>query len=62
MSLVGHLRASTRTLFGHAAVEAELDEELAAYVELLVAEKVRAGASPTTPSVPYSSRSEESTW
>src|SRR5205085_725807 len=35
-----------RNLAGRATVERELDEELRAYVDLLAAEKVAAGASP----------------
>ena len=41
------LRSLARQLFRRADVERDLDEELHAYVDLLAAEKIRAGASPT---------------
>ncbi len=46
MSIFSELRRSVRNVAGRAGVERELDEELRAYVELLVAEKIAAGASP----------------
>jgi predicted permease len=46
MSLLGQSRAGVRNLVNGKAVEAELDEELRSYVELLVAQKVKAGMDP----------------
>ena len=46
MSLVSRIRSAWRNLFSRAEVERDLDEELTAYVELLVEEKVRAGMPP----------------
>jgi predicted permease len=46
MSLFSQLRTAARNLSGHASVEAELNEELQTYVELLVAENVAKGMSP----------------
>ena len=46
MSLFSQFKSSVRNVAGRATVERELDEELGAYVELLVAEKVKAGATP----------------
>lgn len=46
MSWLNRARTAARNLRGQAAVDKDLDEELATYVELLVAEKVNAGASP----------------
>jgi putative ABC transport system permease protein len=46
MSALTRLRTALRNLRGSAAVDRELDEELATYIDLLVTEKVKAGASP----------------
>src|SRR6185312_16432132 len=46
MSWLNQARTAARNLRRHDAVERDLDEELGAYIDLLVAEKVRAGASP----------------
>jgi predicted permease len=46
MSLFSIIRTFVRNLTGRAGVERELDEELGAYVDLLIAEKVKAGESP----------------
>src|SRR3954470_5178041 len=46
MSWLTRARTAARNLRGQDAVDRDLDEELAAYIELLVAEKVNAGASP----------------
>ena len=46
MSMFTRARATARNLAGHREVEAELDEELATYTELLVAEKIKAGIAP----------------
>jgi predicted permease len=46
MSIFSTFRAGLHNLTGRSAVEAELDEELQTYVELLVAENVSNGASP----------------
>ncbi|MEP6765132.1 MAG: ABC transporter permease [Gemmatimonadaceae bacterium] len=46
MSKFSEFRTGVKNVTGRAAVEAELDEELSAYVELLVAENIKAGASP----------------
>jgi putative ABC transport system permease protein len=46
MSLLTRLRTAARNLSMPGAVDRELDEEIAAYVDLLVAEKVKAGVSP----------------
>ncbi|MFL5578861.1 MAG: ADOP family duplicated permease [Gemmatimonadaceae bacterium] len=46
MPALAHVRALWRALFRRADAERELDDELRAYVELLAAEKVRAGMDP----------------
>ena len=46
MAPLSRLRTAYRNLRGSDAVERDLDDELAAYGDLLVAEKVNAGASP----------------
>ena len=46
MSLFSRFQTSVRNVAGRATVERELDEELRAYVDLLVAEYIKAGASP----------------
>jgi predicted permease len=45
MSWLSQARTTARNLRGHDAADRELDEELGAYVDLLIAEKVKAGAS-----------------
>jgi predicted permease len=46
MSWLSRARTAARNLRGQDAVDRDLDEELAAYIELLVSEKVNAGTSP----------------
>jgi putative ABC transport system permease protein len=46
VSWLTRLRTALRNLRGSAAVDRELDEELETYIDLLVTEKVKAGASP----------------
>ena len=46
MPLRSRLLSFWRTLTGGARLDAELDDELRAYVDLLTDEKVRAGLSP----------------
>ena len=46
MSMFTRARATARNIAGHRDVEAELDEELATYTDLLVAEKIKAGIAP----------------
>ncbi|HEU4565103.1 MAG TPA: ABC transporter permease [Gemmatimonadaceae bacterium] len=46
MSLLARIRSAWRTLFAANELERDLDDELRAYVELLVAEKVRSGMTP----------------
>jgi predicted permease len=46
MSWLNKARTAAYNLRRHDAVERDLDEELGAYIDLLVAEKVNAGASP----------------
>ncbi len=46
MSPFSHLRSSVKNVAGRATVEQELDEELRAYVDLLIAEKIKAGVPP----------------
>jgi putative ABC transport system permease protein len=46
MSFISKLRALIHNLVGRSAVERDLDEELGAYVDLLTAENVNAGATP----------------
>jgi predicted permease len=46
MSLLSRFVMALKNLFGRGRVERELDEELRAYVDLLVAEKVKDGVSP----------------
>ena len=45
MSILSYLRTALRNVSGRSGVERELDDELKAYVDLLVAEKMQAGAS-----------------
>lgn len=44
--LVSWTRTLLRNVFGRATVERDLDEELSAYVDLLVAEKIKTGIDP----------------
>ncbi len=46
MSMFSQFRSGVRNVTGRAAVEADLDEEVRAYVELMIAEKVKAGLTP----------------
>jgi predicted permease len=46
MSVFSHFRTSVRNVAGRATVERELDDELRSYLDLLIAEKIKAGASP----------------
>ena len=46
MSLISQVKTGVRNITDRATVEAELDEELRTYFELLIAEKVKAGKSP----------------
>lgn len=46
MSLISHVKTGARNLTGRAAVEAELDEELRTYAELLIAQNIKDGMSP----------------
>jgi putative ABC transport system permease protein len=46
MSLFSQARSALRNVAGQAGVERELDDELRSYFDLLVAEKIAAGASP----------------
>ena len=46
MTILSRLRSLYRNLTGRPQVEAELDAELQAYLQLLIDEKTRAGMSP----------------
>ncbi|MEO7996323.1 MAG: ABC transporter permease [Gemmatimonadaceae bacterium] len=46
MSLISQVKTGARNLTGRAAVEAELDEELHTYLELLIAQNVQDGMTP----------------
>ncbi|MEP6779405.1 MAG: ABC transporter permease, partial [Gemmatimonadaceae bacterium] len=46
MSRFSEFRSGVRNVTGRATVEAELDEELHAYLEMLIAENIKAGATP----------------
>jgi predicted permease len=46
MSQFSNFKSSVRNVAGHGDVERELDEELRAYVDLLIADNIKAGMSP----------------
>ena len=46
MSFISHIKAGARNLTGRAVVEAELDEELRTYAELLIAQHIKEGMTP----------------
>ncbi|MBC8087817.1 MAG: ABC transporter permease, partial [Phycisphaerae bacterium] len=46
MSILSQVKTGARNLSGRAEVEAELDEEVRAYIDLLIAENIRNGLSP----------------
>lgn len=46
MSIISQVKTGARNLAGRSEVEAELDEEVRAYIDLLIAENIKSGMSP----------------